>query len=105
MAGRGEYTAEVAAYMESFLGRPSSRVELRLIPYLQYVMVNEQKLDPLKLNAEERDVIALLRDAGHVEGGMTGFRVTEEFWNFMCGVLLIAYVDYRDRPRQLEEAS
>lgn len=92
MARRGELTDQVRAKMEAFLGRPTSKTELHLIPYLQYVMVNEQVIDPKKINREEREILSLLRTAGHIEGGMTGLSVTREFFDFMCSVLFDAYV-------------
>ena len=97
MANRGELTEEVRNEMEKFLGRETDRVELQFIPYIQYVMVNEQKVDPRKINREERAILSKLRSEGHVEGGMSGLAVTEEYWNFMCRILMIAYVDYEER--------
>lgn len=82
--------------MEQFLGRATSVSELHLIPYLQYIMVNEQEIDPRKINSEERQILALLRSEGHIEGGMTGLSVTPEFWEFCCEVLWRAYVAYRE---------
>lgn len=97
MAERGQLTAEVQTLMEEFLGRETCTTELRLIPYLQFLMVNEQRIDPVKINGEERAIFQQWKQAGHVEGGMTGLRVTEDFWNFMCRVLFVAYVDYENR--------
>ena len=83
--------------MEGFFGRAVTRTELRLIPYVQYVMVNDQKISPNHVNQEERDILSLWREAGHIEGGASGLAVTGEFWNFMCEVLFEGYVAYRER--------
>ena len=97
MALRGEFTQEVQDFMEDFLGRPATRAELRLLPYLHHVMLNNQMLDPAKINSEERAVMAKLRADGHIEGGASGMSVTREFWTFLNDVLWLAYVSYEDR--------
>ncbi len=94
MAGRGQLNEKVQKVAKKFLGAGLTTAELRLIPYLQYVMVNEQKLDPRKINQEERAILSRWKARGLIEGGASGMRVTEEFWRFMCDVLLYAYVDH-----------
>ena len=41
--GRGMLTTDIDKVAKIFLGRSISLRELRLIPYIQYVMVNERK--------------------------------------------------------------
>lgn len=96
MAKRGQLTDAIRHKMETFLGRPTSLGELHLIPYLQYVMVNDQVIDPKKINREERDILSLLRKAGHIEGGASGLAVTREYFAFMCDVLFDAYVAFEE---------
>jgi hypothetical protein len=98
MANRGELTDAVRGKMESFLGRETSVPELRLLPYVQYAMVNDQKIDPARINQVERGILRLWKDAGYVEGGMTGLAITKkEFWDFACEILFMAYVAYREQ--------
>jgi hypothetical protein len=97
MANRGELTPPLRKFMEEFLGRKTSVRELRLIPYVAYVAVNEQKIEPARINQEERAILRLWKDAGHFEGGMTGVAITREFWDFMNGVQWLAYVAYREQ--------
>ena len=94
MAKRGEFTPHIAEKMRKFLGRESDEIELRLIPYLQYTMVNNQRIDPNKVNSEERAILSKLREAEHIKGGASGLAITREFWDFMCDILLDAYVDH-----------
>jgi len=89
---RGELTEEVNKIAEKHLGRKIDRTELRLIPYIQYIMVNEQKIGPNKINSEERKIYQNWKKEGHVEGGMCGLSVTKEFWDFMCDILFESYV-------------
>lgn len=98
MPRRGEFTPYIAEKMEQFLGRPGSKGLLRLIPYLQYQMVNDQKIDPNRINAEEREILSRLRADGHIEGGASGMTMTKPFWDFCCEILWISYVDHEDQP-------
>jgi len=94
MAKRGQLNEKVQEVARKFLGISLTLTELRLIPYLQYVMINEQKLDPRKINSDERTILAKWKARGFLEGGASGMTITEDFWNFMCEILLYGYVDY-----------
>lgn len=96
MAGRGQLTEEVQEIARKFLGREMPQLELRLIPYVQYRLVNDQRLDPKKVSTEERKVLSQWRKAGYLEGGASEMEVTKEFWDFMCEVLWLTYVVYED---------
>ena len=93
--GRGVLTEKVDHEAMSVLGRKliSSR-ELRMMPYVQYVMMNDQRLDPNKVSAEERGVLKLWREEGYIEGGASGLHITREFWDAINHILWFAYVDY-----------
>jgi hypothetical protein len=78
----------------SALGREITITELRLIPYVQYTMVNERRLEPRHVNEEERTVLAKWRKAGWIEGGAGGLCMTKEFWTAMHEILWVAYATY-----------
>lgn len=103
--GRGTFTDEAKTKMEKFLGRETSQKELRLYPYLQNTMMNEQRIDPNKIDGEERKILQQLREAGHVEGGASGLAMTREFWDFINDVLFDTYVAYREIEAAREEAA
>ena len=89
---RGVLTKEVQEIAKKHIGREIDRTELRLIPYIQYVMVNEQRLDISKIKQDERVVLRKWKDAKLIEGGASGLSITEEFWNFLCEILFQSYV-------------
>ena len=89
---RGVLTKEVQEIAKKHIDREIDRTELRLIPYIQYIMVNEQRLDISKINQDERVILRKWKDSGLVEGGATGLSITEDFWNFICEVLFQSYV-------------
>ena len=66
------------------------------MPYIQYTMMNDQKLKINHINQEERKILTKWRAAGHVEGGAGGLGITKEFWNIICEILFMAYVDLTD---------
>lgn len=92
--GRGMLDERVQAASKLFFGREISTEELRLIPYIHYVMTNERRLDPNRVNWEERKILRVWKDEGHIEGGASGLSITKPFWDYMCEVLFYSYVDY-----------
>lgn len=92
--GRGMLTTDVNAISTLMIGRPISQKELRLIPYIQYVMCNDRKLKIQCINNEERAILSKWREEGHIAGGATGLAVTKQWWDFMCEVLFLAYAGY-----------
>jgi hypothetical protein len=93
---RGILTTRVKKMSKKFLGRKIDTTELRLMPYLQYTMMNNQRLDVNKVNQEERDILRLLKDAGHIEGGAGGLSMTRDYWDFINDVLWYSYVIQED---------
>ena len=98
MPGRGQLTDAISDKAKAFLGRDLTQIELRLYPYLQYVMVNERKLDPRRVNPEERVILAGLRTEGHIEGGAGGLTMTREFFLFISDLIFDAYAAFDNFP-------
>ena len=92
--GRCMLTTDVNEIAKLMIGRKISEKEMRLIPYIQYVMCNDRKLKAELINQEERKILEKWKDEGHVKGGICGLAITKQFWDFMCEVLFIAYVGY-----------
>lgn len=93
MQKRGMLTDRIKVKSRELIGREISSTELRLIPYIQYVMVNDHKIDPRKINQEELEIMSLWRNAGYLEGGLSEMGITREFWDFMNEILFLGYVD------------
>jgi len=92
--GRGFLTTAVQDTAKIMLGRGITHAELRLIPYIQYVMCNDRKIKPAHINQEERRTLKKWKNQGHIEGGACGLAITKHFWDFMCEILFLAYVAY-----------
>ncbi len=75
------------------MGYEINQTELRLMPYIQYTMVNTQKIDIRSINSEERKILTKWREKGYIEGGAGGLNITKEFWNIICRIIMLGYVD------------
>ena len=72
-SGRGKLTPEIKAKSEELLGYAITQRELRLMPYIQHVMMNDQRLDLNRINSEEREIVSNWRKHGFLEGGADGY--------------------------------
>lgn len=90
---RGDLTPRIREKSKELFGYEINQTELRLIPYLQYIMINEQRLDISRITGEERAIISKWREAGHIEGGASGMRITRKFWEMLCEIVFLGYVD------------
>ena len=93
MQGRGSLTQRIIDKSKELLGYEISVRELRLMPYIQYVMTNEQRIDPNHISPEEREVLSKWRKAGYIDGGASGLSITKEFWDNICEIIFLGYVD------------
>lgn len=89
---RGQLTDKIQELAKGFLGREITIRELRLYPYLDYVMKNEQQIEPNHINQEERKILQKLREENHIEGGASGLSMTKEFYDYINQVLWFSYV-------------
>ena len=89
---RGQMTEQIQDIAKGFLGREITTGELRLYPYLDHVMKNNQIIEPVRCNGDDRKVLAVLRSEGHIEGGASGLAVTKEFYDYINHVLWHSYV-------------
>lgn len=89
---RGELSKKVQREAEARMGRKIVVTELRLMPYIQFVMVNDQRLDPNKITSGEREILAVWRKEKRIEGGAGGLSITREFWDTINALIWIAYV-------------
>ena len=90
---RGQLTNRIKIKSRKLLGYEIDQIELRLIPYMQYVMVNNQRIKPEHINEEERQILSKWRKAGHIEGGISGLTITKKFWDIISELIFLGYVD------------
>lgn len=93
---RGAISPAIQQRWQEFFGTEVTVRGLRLLPYIDYVMKNDRRLDPNHINQEEREILSAWRKTGHVDGGASGMSVTKEFYDFMQEILWLGYVNYDD---------
>ena len=76
--------------------------ELRLIPYFQYLLVNQMSVDPNKIDAEERKILKKWQDEGKITFSCSEtVTATREFWDFMNDVLWDSYVPHYEATEEV----
>ena len=90
---RGQLTDRIKNKSLELLGYEIDVRELRLMPYIQYQMTNEQKINPNNINTEERKILRKWREAGNIEGGAAGLAITKQFWDIISELIFMGYVD------------
>lgn len=79
--------------------------EFRLIPYVQYLLVNQKPVDPQKIDAEERKILQNWRAKGHLTISMDEpLTASREFWDIMNNLLWDCYVLHIDKDNQKSQA-
>jgi len=96
MQKRGQLTQRIKDKSKELLGYEINVMELRLMPYILTVMMNSQRIDPRKCTQDDRNILQKWREAGHIEGGASGLQIMEEFWNIICEIVRLGYVDIDD---------
>lgn len=94
--GRGQLTQRIEKKSKELLGYEINQIELRFMVYVQCVMVNGQKIDPQVINNDERNLLQKWREANYIEGGASGLSITKAFWDAICEIVFLGYVDLLD---------
>ena len=90
---RGKVTTEIKKKAILLLGIESISVTaLRLMPYMQYHLVNNTNLNPGHMNEKERRILSEWRKKGFITGGASEFGVTKKFWDAMNELIWLGYV-------------
>ena len=93
---RGQLTERIKTKSKELLGYEIDQIELRLMPYIQYQMCNEHKINPNNINSDERKILSKWREAGHIEGGASGLGITKDFWDIINEIIFLGYIDLTD---------
>jgi len=94
---RGELTRRVDDKAKECLGSAITIDEMRLMPYLQYRTMNEQTIDPRKVNDEEMAILDGWQKKGYIKldrrSSFPRLTVSKKFHDAMSEILWLAYVD------------
>jgi len=93
MQGRWQLTDRIKEKSLELLWYEITQKELRFMVYVQYIMCNEQKLDIARVSPEEREILKNWKEKEYCEGGAGWMTITKEFWDAMCEIIFLWYVD------------
>ena len=92
---RGQLTGRIKEKSKELLGYEIAVKELRLMAYAQYCSVNDQRMERGHISDGDREIITAWKEKGFITGGVgsQGFKVSKDFWDAMCEILFLGYVD------------
>lgn len=90
---RGQLTDRIKEKSRELFSCEFTQEELRLLPYIQYLMVNEQRIEPTSVSVDEQIILDKWREIGYIKDGSGGLSITKEFWNKICELIFLGYVD------------
>lgn len=101
---RGQLSNRIKQRSVELLGYEITQRELRLMPYIQYQLANNQRIDPRSINEEERQILIDWVNKGYVIDGVSikgrpmmsenaKLKVTKKFWDSMLEIIWLGYVD------------
>ena len=71
--------------------------ELRLVPYFQYLIVNQMSVDPSKISSEERQILSKWKQEGKIDYSMShSCSCTRSFWDWMNNILWDSYALHQE---------
>lgn len=94
--GRGMLTDAVKAKSKELLGYEITTRELRLMPYIDYTMKNNQYIELNKINEEEQGILHKWQDMNFITGTLMNLQLSKEFFMNMQEILWMAYVAYKE---------
>ena len=84
---RGQLTEEITSKYGISL------MELRLMPYLQYLLVNHEPVNTAKMRNGEREILQRWRDEGKITFSVQEpCTISKEFWNTISDIIFMGYV-------------
>lgn len=92
MSKRGELTERIQEISKKRIGRKISKEELRLIPYIYNIMLNNQRVNTKKISKEEHNILMKWDDEELIRYHPNGIGMTKRFWDFANEVLWFGYV-------------
>lgn len=90
---RGMLTEEIKVMAKELLDIEIDITQLRLMPYVQYCVMNVQNIDPNHVNNMDREALSKWRKDGLIKGGASTLSVSKKFWDAMSEILWHSYVN------------
>lgn len=93
MQQRGMLTDRIKEKSLKLLGYEITTIELRLMPYIQYIMVNNHILEIVYFNKEEDEILNKWQEMKFIDINNSKISITKEFWDILSEIIYLGYVD------------
>ncbi|WP_109078960.1 hypothetical protein [Aggregatibacter kilianii] len=97
---RGMLTDEIMAKAQELLGYEFTQTELRLMPYLQYCVINDNNVDPKHINSAERNILMNWQNQGFISSPSSNLKISKLFYDAICELLWMGYVMSVERDKE-----
>lgn len=88
---RGMLTEEIVSTAKELLDIELTQEQLRLLPYIQYVMMNEKCIVFNKLDHNELDILHDWIAKGWITNEQHHLSISKPFWDAMNAILWLGY--------------
>ena len=90
---RGNLTPRIKEKSKELLGYTIDSTELRLMPYIQYQMTNEHRIDRLLISSYDAVILKKWEALKYVWGPYTDLKISKKFWDIINEIIYLGYVD------------
>ncbi|WP_109078944.1 hypothetical protein [Aggregatibacter kilianii] len=97
---RGILTYEIMAKSKELLGYEITQEELRLMPYIQYCVLNDQNIEPFRVNSNERKILTGWRYKDYISAPSSDLKISKFFYDAICELLWMGYVASVERDKE-----
>jgi len=102
---RGVITKRIQKKSKTLLGYKIESKEFELMGYMQYIMMNDQHLEPTKLSVTDIPIVKRWTDKKYISftDNNKYVQITKEFWDIINELLYLGYVDIVHEEEETEE--
>lgn len=91
---RGQLTPYIKALSEECFGYEITVAELRLLPYIQHCLMNDENIDPIRVNSKDREILMKWQKEGRLSSPSADLTITSDFYDVICRILKVAYCQH-----------
>ena len=91
---RGKLTEAIKVKSKELLGYEITQIELRLMPYVQYVMMNARCIDLARVNEDDEIILTKWHREGRIDDPGGTLKISKQFWDALSELCYMAYVVY-----------
>jgi len=94
---RGQLSPEIQNIAKKFFGNEITITELRLLPYILYIIQNDRYFEIKKLSSEELEILSKWKEKGLIDPTFNYIEkttISKMFYNFINKVIWLSYINY-----------